>query len=86
VYFPDDVLLALSKPLRGVRFRQQGTISPPFVADILTAAYKNVNPEDIVEFVHSAIKDFSAVLVLDDDVSEKTGPCVSRTGMGRRLG
>lgn len=69
--FDDKALGALSKPFGDSRFRQQGTLSPPFVADVLTAAFKNINPEAIVSFVGNAIGDGSAVLVIDDDHAER---------------
>lgn len=70
-YFPDDVKLALSKPFNGARFRQMLPPEPPYVADIFTAAFRNVNPDKLVEFVSEALRDYNAVLILDDDHSTR---------------
>jgi hypothetical protein len=69
--FPNDVLLALSKPLNGVRF-QGLPVRPPYVSDVMAAAYKNTPAKTILDFVHAAIKDYSAVVIVDEDVSDKT--------------
>jgi hypothetical protein len=66
-YFPDDVLLELSRPLNGFRFRQVTTTSEGYVANLLTGAFRNTDSDYIAGEIEKRLGDFSAVLVLDDD-------------------
>lgn len=69
--FPPAVQEALSRPLNGSRFRLLAEANPPFVSDILVCAFKNINPQTVLDHIQSAIGDYNAVVVIDDDVANK---------------
>lgn len=86
-YFPEEVQVALSKPLGGSRLRQQ-MVSEGYVADLFTGSFKGANPDDIVVEIEQRIGDWNAALLIDDDnlgfrtILYRGGVIVSDSGYG----